>query len=65
MSPATLALERLGLTRADVTVKEYGGGSRRLAAVKSGEIKATAINEKIETPDKANAQLVAGVRFPM
>jgi NitT/TauT family transport system substrate-binding protein len=44
-STITLALERLGLTRADVTVKEYGGGSRRLAAVKSGEIKATAINE--------------------
>jgi len=44
-STITLALERLGLTRADVTVREYGGGSRRLAAVKSGEIKATAINE--------------------
>jgi NitT/TauT family transport system substrate-binding protein len=44
-STVTIALERLGLTRADVTVKEYGGGSRRLAAVKSGEIKATAINE--------------------
>src|SRR5215213_1638955 len=44
-STITLALERLGLTRADVTVKEYGGGSRRLAAVKCGEIKATAINE--------------------
>ena len=44
-STVTLALERFGLTRADVTVKEYGGGSRRLAAVKSGEIKATAINE--------------------
>jgi NitT/TauT family transport system substrate-binding protein len=44
-STITLALERFGLTRADVTVKEYGGGARRLAAVKSGEIKATAINE--------------------
>ena len=44
-STVTIALERLGLTRADVTVKEYGGGSRRLEAVKSGEIKATAINE--------------------
>src|SRR5215210_3339989 len=30
-STITLALERLGLTRADVTVKEYGGGSQRLA----------------------------------
>jgi ABC-type nitrate/sulfonate/bicarbonate transport system substrate-binding protein len=44
-STATLALQRLGLTRGDVTLKEYGGGPRRLAAVKSGEIKATALNE--------------------
>jgi ABC-type nitrate/sulfonate/bicarbonate transport system substrate-binding protein len=28
-----------------VTLKEYGGGPRRLAAVESGEIKATALNE--------------------
>ena len=33
------------MTRADVTVKEYGGGAKRLAAVRAGEIKATAINE--------------------
>lgn len=44
-STATLALQRLGLSRSDVTLKEYGGGPRRLAAVKSGEIKATALNE--------------------
>jgi ABC-type nitrate/sulfonate/bicarbonate transport system substrate-binding protein len=43
----TLALQRLGLTRDDVTIKEYGGGDRRLAALKSGEIKATAVNEPI------------------
>ena len=41
----TLALQRLGLTRQDVTLKEYGGAVRRLDALKSGEIKATAINE--------------------
>jgi ABC-type nitrate/sulfonate/bicarbonate transport system substrate-binding protein len=41
----TLALQRLGLTRSDVTLKEYGGSPRRLAAVKAGEIKATAVNE--------------------
>src|SRR4051812_3940827 len=46
-STVTLALKRLGLTRNDVTLKEYGGGSRRLAAVKSGEIKATAVNEPV------------------
>src|SRR6186713_227476 len=44
-STATFALKRLGLSRDDVTLKEYGGGTRRLAAVKSGEIKATAVNE--------------------
>ena len=44
-STVTLALARLGLTRNDVTLKEYGGGSRRLAAVKAGEIQATPINE--------------------
>ena len=46
-STVTLALRKLGLTRDDVIVKEYGGGTKRLAAVKSGEIKATAINEPI------------------
>jgi ABC-type nitrate/sulfonate/bicarbonate transport system substrate-binding protein len=46
-STVTLALQKLGLTRDDVVIKEYGGGARRLAAVKSGEIKATPINEPI------------------
>ena len=48
-STVTLALQKLGLTRNDVILKEYGGGMRRLAAVKSGEIKATAINEPISS----------------
>jgi ABC-type nitrate/sulfonate/bicarbonate transport system substrate-binding protein len=43
----TLALARLGLSRDDAKFREYGGGMRRLAAVKSGEIKATPINEPI------------------
>jgi len=42
---ATLALRRLGLTRADVTVREYGSAQRRIAALQSGEIQATALNE--------------------
>jgi NitT/TauT family transport system substrate-binding protein len=46
-STVTLALQRLGLTRNDVTLKEYGSGGRRLAALKSGEIKATAVNEPV------------------
>jgi len=40
-------LQRLGLSRADVTLKEYGGGMKRIAAVQSGEIKATAVNEPV------------------
>ena len=43
----TLALRRLGLTRNDVVMKEYGGSTQRLAALKSGEIRATAINEPV------------------
>ena len=43
----TLALQRLGLSRNDVALKEYGGGPRRIAALKSGEIKATAVNEPV------------------
>jgi ABC-type nitrate/sulfonate/bicarbonate transport system substrate-binding protein len=46
-STVTLALQRLGLTRDDVVIKEYGGSARRLTAVKSGEIKATPLNEPI------------------
>lgn len=46
-STVTLALQKLGLTRDDVVIKEYGGGARRLRAVRSGEIKATALNEPI------------------
>ena len=45
----TLALQRLGLTRGDVTLKEYGGGFKRIGAVQSGEIKATAVNEPVST----------------
>ena len=46
-STVTLAMQRLGLTRNDVEVKEYGGGMRRLEALMSGEIKGTAINEPV------------------
>jgi ABC-type nitrate/sulfonate/bicarbonate transport system substrate-binding protein len=41
----TLVLQRLGLTRDDVVIKEYGGTAHRLAALKSGEIKATPLDE--------------------
>src|SRR5229473_5501951 len=52
-STVTLAMQRLGLTRDDVILKEYGGGMRRLEAVKSGEIKATPINEPIASLARA------------
>lgn len=41
----TLALQRLGLTRDDVVIREYGVAARRLAALKSGAIKATLLDE--------------------
>ena len=43
----TLALKKLGLTRDEVTLKELGGGMRRIEAVQSGEIKATSVNEPV------------------
>ncbi|TMJ34100.1 MAG: ABC transporter substrate-binding protein [Alphaproteobacteria bacterium] len=52
-STVTLAMQRLGLSRDDVTLKEYGGGMRRLEAVKSGEIKATPINEPLASLARA------------
>jgi ABC-type nitrate/sulfonate/bicarbonate transport system substrate-binding protein len=41
----TLALERLGLDRDDVSIQEFGASGKRIAMVKSGEIAATAVNE--------------------
>ena len=52
-STVTLALARLALTRNDVVLKEYGGGTRRLDALKSGEIKATPLNEPIASLARA------------
>jgi len=43
----TLALKKLGLNRNDVVLKEFGAGERRIAAVRSGEIKATTVNEPV------------------
>lgn len=41
----SLALKQLGLSRQDVTVVEAGGTLKRLDALRSGQIKATALNE--------------------
>ena len=43
----TLALTRLGLTRDAVVLKEYGAGTRRIEAVRTGEIAATTVNEPV------------------
>jgi NitT/TauT family transport system substrate-binding protein len=44
-SAVTLALQRLGLGRDDVTVKEIGGAAARLAALKAGVIRATPLDQ--------------------
>jgi NitT/TauT family transport system substrate-binding protein len=46
---ATIALERLKLTRKDVELKEFGDSLKRLTALKAGEIKATMLNEPFAT----------------
>jgi ABC-type nitrate/sulfonate/bicarbonate transport system substrate-binding protein len=51
-------MQRLGLTRNDVVVKEYGGGMHRLEALKAGEIKATPINEPIASLARAQGASV-------
>jgi NitT/TauT family transport system substrate-binding protein len=44
-STVTLALQKLGLSRNDVIIKEFGSSARRLAVLKSGKIKATPLDE--------------------
>lgn len=46
---ATLALDRLKLTRKDVTIKELGDSVKRLDALKAGEVTATMLNEPFAT----------------
>jgi NitT/TauT family transport system substrate-binding protein len=41
----SLALKQLGLSRQDVTVMEVGATLKRLDALRSGQVKATALNE--------------------
>jgi NitT/TauT family transport system substrate-binding protein len=53
---ATIALQRLGLTRDDVTLREYGDSLKRLDALKAGEVRATTLNEPFTT-----AALAAGL----
>lgn len=48
-SAASLALKQLGLSRSEVTVVEAGGTLKRLQALESGAIAATALNEPADT----------------
>lgn len=48
-SAALLALKQLGLSRGDVSIVEAGGTLKRLDALKSGAIAATALNEPADT----------------
>ncbi len=51
-SAATMALKQLGLSRSDVQLVEAGGTLKRLAALKSGALAATALNEPADTEAK-------------
>ncbi len=53
-SAVTLALQKLGLTRDDVVIKEYGSSAHRLAALKSGEIKAAPLDEPAASTARQN-----------
>jgi ABC-type nitrate/sulfonate/bicarbonate transport system substrate-binding protein len=46
---ATIALQRLKLTRKDVDLKEFGDSLKRLEALRAGTIKATMLNEPFAT----------------
>ena len=46
---ATIALDRLKLSRTDVDIREYGDSLKRLAALRAGEVKATMLNEPFAT----------------
>ena len=48
-SAASMALKQMGLTRGEVSVVEAGGTLKRLEALKSGAIAATALNEPADT----------------
>ena len=48
-SAASMALKQLGLTRRDAPVVEAGGTLKRLDALKSGALAATALNEPADT----------------
>ena len=62
-SAASLALKQLGLARSDVTMVEAGGTLKRLDALKSGAIAATALNEPADTQaDHANLPLLVDLR---
>jgi ABC-type nitrate/sulfonate/bicarbonate transport system substrate-binding protein len=64
-SAVTLALQKLGLARNDVVIKEYGSSARRLAALKSGEIKAAPLNEPVASEARQDGLNVLVDLVPM
>ena len=44
-----IGLEKLGLSRKDIVIKDVGSGGQRLAAVKSGSVAAATLNEPYRT----------------
>jgi ABC-type nitrate/sulfonate/bicarbonate transport system substrate-binding protein len=62
-SAATMALKQLGLSRGDVRIVEAGGTLKRLAALRSGVLAATALNEPADTEAKrGNLPLLADLK---
>jgi ABC-type nitrate/sulfonate/bicarbonate transport system substrate-binding protein len=62
-SAASLALKQMGLSRNEVTVVEAGGTLKRLQALKSGAIAATALNEPADTQaERDRLPLLADLR---
>jgi ABC-type nitrate/sulfonate/bicarbonate transport system substrate-binding protein len=64
-SAVTLALQKLGLTRNDVVIKEYGNSAHRLAALQSGEIKAAPLDEPVATAARGRGLNVLADLAPM
>lgn len=59
-SAAIMALKRLGLSRDDVQLVEAGGTLKRLAALQSGALAATALNEPADTEAETRGASAAG-----
>jgi len=64
-SAMTLALQKLGLTRNDVVIKEYGSSAHRLAALQLDEIKAAPLDEPVASAARERGLNVLADLVPM